>query len=238
VTLALRYDRKGKPVKRKAPKRPPQPPAPPLGQPLSTFDFSNIPDNDPGWRTIHDFIEIGVRRLKNLELAIADTRRGIAAGNIPVMLRRANPPKGWPAVHRNSPELNARLAPFIDLRGGYEFGSATEDSQVFLHIIGAQIIWRSGGLVLVHDDEAKPTLHPGGRPRTRPSELRERILQATAIRIAAGLPKTQARLRRDVFDMLELDSAKGDPDADSTWFKQLVDPIHKMAKQAKARPGN
>ena len=134
----------------------------PSGQPLSTFNLSDIPDNDPGWLTAHGFIDIGVRRLKNLELAIADVAAGFAAGDIPAMHRFSSAPKGMPTTVRISPELAALLAPhmswhrrylYLGEQGHYRgFG----DAVLYLHIVGAEIIWPAGGYRLAPTDPPVP----------------------------------------------------------------------------------
>jgi hypothetical protein len=73
--------------------------------------------------------------------------------------------------------------------------------------------------------------HAGGTPPTHPPKLREEILATVAILVASREFKTATELREAVAERLDLDSNKGDPDPDSTWFKDLVDPVFRLIKQ-------
>jgi hypothetical protein len=134
-------------------------PAPP-GQPLSIFKLSDIPDNDPGWLTVRDFIDIGVRRLKSLELAIADTRCGYARGDVPAMTRLSKARGKIPLVHRHSPEEAALLSEHISWHQTYFGDQVFADSVLYLHVTGAEIIWPTGGYRLVPTDPAIPAEVP------------------------------------------------------------------------------
>jgi hypothetical protein len=148
----------------RARKRPPKPPIP----------YQEIPYNDPGWIPVREFVDVGVPRLRSLDIAFSDVYRGIESGDVPSLMRFSDPPDEDNFAIRIPPR-EARLislerhfamrvppgeARLISLERHY-YGRRVRtrtnfgDARLYLHRIGLDLIWPTGGFRLVAEPSAE-----------------------------------------------------------------------------------